>query len=132
MSAHVHVDMAEIEAALARAREAMAPIARENTTRGAQARMSLVIDHGFGRQIAEEINRGTEADLISDALAAVCSNMTFTMVDTFLPENPDPFERRFMVMRQMQKLANFIDQRFGDRAETVSTNTVRTMKGGQA
>jgi hypothetical protein len=132
MSRPVHVDMAEIETALARAKAAMAPIGRQDDSHGAQARMSIAVHHAFTRQFAAEINRHTSAEDISDALAAICCGMICDLVDTMLPEQACPEDRFAIVERQMSKTAHFLSQRFNGQTETVNSEVVYTQRGGRA
>lgn len=128
----VHVDMAEIEAVLAKAKIAMELIASDNGSRGAQARMSIVVDHAFSRQMAVEINRNTSAEDLSDALAAVCSNMISGFVDTLLAEDASTEDRMALVDCQLYKTARFISQKMSGQAEKIASATVRTQEGGHA
>lgn len=132
MSEHIHIDMAEIEAALARSRAALEKIAPQNDTCGAQSRMSLVIDQAFGRHMAEEINRGTSVEMTSDALACVCSNMICNLVESSLDPDAALVDIITEVNRQLAKTALFLKQRFEGKSFAVSENRVYPQNGGTA
>lgn len=128
----VHVDMAEIEVALAQARAAMEPVALQNDSTGAQARMTIAVHHAFSRHLADEINRNTSWDLTSDGLAAVCANMICDFVGSGLPEGATSQQQLVFVERQMLKVARCLAQRFNGEARNISNHIVRTQKGGRA
>lgn len=132
MTHHVHFDMSEIDAAIERAKAAMEPIAAENSSRGAQARMSIAVDFPFSRQIAEEANRATPTELISDALACACSNMIGTFVNTVLQTDEPSPEHLAMVERQLLKIGRFMAQQLSGKSESIHRATVHSQRGGTA
>jgi endonuclease III len=127
-----HVDMAKVESSIDRAKEMLRPIAKENTSRGAQARMSIVVDTAFSRQLAEEINRGTSVDLVSDALAAVCANMISSMAQSVLGGDVDRGGLTSMCNAQLFKVARCLMHQFDGETEEVYHGSVDLEDGGHA
>jgi hypothetical protein len=127
-----HVDMQKIEAEIARATEALRLISKESTSLGAQARMSLVIDTAFSRQLATEINRGTSIADVSDALAAVCANMINSMALSVLGSDADRGGHVSMCNTQMLKIARCLMLGFKGEAQEVYHASVDIESGGHA
>lgn len=127
-----HVDMQKIEAEMARAREALLPLSKENTSMGAQARLSMVIDIAFSRQLAKEINRGTSVEFMSDALAAVCANMITSISISVLGSDTDRHALVGMCNEQMFKIARCLMLGLKGEAEKVYEASVDLERGGHA
>lgn len=128
----VHVDMAEIEAMLKRAKQATAEVALRNDSDGAQARMGTAVHHAFTRHLAEEWNRGTDNEMLSHALAGVCANMICDLVGSTLPQGASLEEQFPFVETQLAKVAWFLSQRFQGRGRRMSSDQVYAQEGGRA
>jgi site-specific DNA-cytosine methylase len=131
MTKPVHVDMAEIEAMIARAKAATAEIALQNDSDGAQARMGTAVQHAFTRQLAVETNRNTDNELISDALAAVCANMICDFIASTRPADATLEQMFPYVETQLSKTAYFLAQRFEGRSRRISSGAVRLPAEGR-
>lgn len=131
MTHHVHLDMGEIEAALAKSRAALLPVAQGNGSKATQARMSIAVDQAFARQFAEEVNLGTDIDMVSDALAAVCTNMMRSLVDSCLPDGAPIELVRFHMMEQLNKQVYFMNANLAGHCEGPSCE-VKAQKGRRA
>ncbi|WP_445222222.1 hypothetical protein ACKWRH_21440 [Bradyrhizobium sp. Pa8] len=127
-----HVDMQKIEASLARATELLRPLSNENTSMGAQARMSMVVDTAFARLMAEEINRGTSVEFVSDALAAVCASMISSMALSVLGDDVDRGGQVSMCNAQLFKIARCLMLQFKGETQEVYHGSVDLEDGGHA
>jgi hypothetical protein len=128
---YVHIDVAEVEAVLNQSRAALQGIACQPGSMGAQARMSIAVDHAFARQLATEINTGTEMEHVSDALAAVCTNMMRSLVDSCLPDGASAAMVRHFMMRQLHKQTELIERNLAGDCEGPSYE-VTAQTGGRA
>lgn len=127
---HQHVNMAEIEAAIEQMKQAMLPLTKENGSVGAQARMSIAVSIEFQRQLGLEINLGTSTEHVSDAVAAVCSNMIGSLAESVV--GSEKAELVGAINRQLLKTSRFLSQRFTGEAKEVFASDVAVQTGGTA
>lgn len=128
---HLHYDSAAVDAALKASHQQLAAIAAGNNSAAAQARMTISVMAAFTRQIAEEQNRGTDAKLISDALAAVSSNMIRSFVATFGPQEAEIEQVAALIGFQVNKTLRFLSLGVSGNAEGPSFE-IAGQPGGRA
>lgn len=128
---HVHLDTSEIEAMLDRGRQAMSGMVGAPGVKGAQARMAITLDHAFIRQFTAEVNLGTAADDIAQALAGSFANMIVSYVDSTVADG-DQDGREETAMLLMAMMSRFVARHLADQSRALFAGMVPVKCGGRA
>lgn len=126
---HIHIDINEVEAMIAKGNEVMAPMAEKDGIRGAYARLSCGMGAAFARQLAVEINRGTSVEHLQQALAMNLANFINDLNASSHDDPKSPLVRLDSI-KTLQMVGHFIVNR--DKGQTFFSASVEPSKAGRA
>ena len=129
---HVHIDMDQVEAMIARGNEALKAFADRPGQEGCFGRLSLTVGAAWSRQFAEEINRSTKPDDVRHALAGVITNIICELTSSTHEDNTPPLVLMQDHILTTRSIGEFLMRRAQGMAETVFDASVPAQPLGQA